>query len=262
MQALTRKLRNRFSQLIIPYFVWGSLIVLFFAFLGYAAGSGFNILPGIISLLSFGGVASLWFIPDYLLAEIIVCVLLLFGRKGVTALFLLVMAYLAVATLCGSPVDFPHRLNHRLHYISIFAAGYLFYPFIAKMRSIWGVLLVVLFSVIHFLFHPSSPALQWLSMWSVSIGLTIGSLLLFRQLKADTKVSQFLTFFGRNSIILLCTNNIIIETIRLADYKLAGNMLQGGPLQCMLFFTVLVLVEYWVVVVENKNKMLRWTFGK
>ena len=53
-----------------------------------------------------------------------------------------------------------------------------------------------------------------------------------------------LSFWGRNTIVILCTNNLIIELIRLIDHKIANDsLLSLGLLGCLVFTMLIIAIE-------------------
>ena len=79
--------------------------------------------------------------------------------------------------------------------------------------------------------------------------------------KYPTKVLDTIEYYGKNSIVLLCTNNLIIEIVRLADYKLFGNVLiQWGIFGSFVFTLILLLVEG--VFIKLANGPFSFLFGK
>lgn len=85
----------------------------------------------------------------------------------------------------------------------------------------------------------------------------------FYQLLASARLERYaemVTWFGRNSIVMVCTSLYAIDILRLVDYKLFGNILPRlgsaeGLLLCMLSMTV----EAAAIIVFNK--FLWFTFG-
>ena len=92
-------------------------------------------------------------------------------------------------------------------------------------------------------------------------GTSVGIITLINSLQHkysfNSKFRDFITYFGINSIIVLCTNNLIIEIIRLFDYKLTGNwMMNTGYWGCFVLFLLLVIAEIPVI------KAFEGRFGK
>ena len=74
-------------------------------------------------------------------------------------------------------------------------------------------------------------------------------------------LANLVELFGKNTIIVVCTNNMLIEVIRLVDHKFTGNILiSWGMFGNVVFFAILVICETLFITVA-KGK-LRWIFGK
>ena len=57
--------------------------------------------------------------------------------------------------------------------------------------------------------------------------------------------NELLTFYGKNSLIVICTNNVVLETIRLIDHRLFDNiLLKMGYPGVFIFFIILTVCEY------------------
>ena len=75
-------------------------------------------------------------------------------------------------------------------------------------------------------------------------------------------INHCLSFFGQNSIVILCTNNLIIEVCRLLDYKIFGNILISWGLYGNIIFTIiLIAIEIPIIILTKKTK-LSILFGK
>ena len=67
--------------------------------------------------------------------------------------------------------------------------------------------------------------------------------------------------YGKNTIVLLVTNNLLIEMIRLIDYKITGNILiRLGIFGSILFTVGLLIIEWWFIKVANGP--LGFLFGR
>ena len=75
------------------------------------------------------------------------------------------------------------------------------------------------------------------------------------------EIIDFLMIFGRSSIVLLVTNNLIIETIRLIDFKICNNLLIKLGLFGSLLFTLIILIIEWNLI-KFANGPLGVLFGK
>ena len=71
-----------------------------------------------------------------------------------------------------------------------------------------------------------------------------------------------LSFWGRNTIVILCTNNLIIELIRLIDHKIANDsLLSLGLLGCLVFTMLIIAIEI-PLIKSVMNTKLSILFGK
>lgn len=72
---------------------------------------------------------------------------------------------------------------------------------------------------------------------------------------------KFLSFFGKDSIVVLCTNNLLIEIFRLLDYKLTGNVfLRLGIPGAFLFAAIILAFEILAVYLSHTRFMI--LFGR
>ena len=95
-----------------------------------------------------------------------------------------------------------------------------------------------------------------------AIIMSICILSLFYNLeKKEKNTTSWLSFFGKSTIIILCTNNIFIEIIRLLDYKITGNaLLKSGLIGNILFIGLLIMI--YIPFIKFSNKKLGVLFGK
>lgn len=72
---------------------------------------------------------------------------------------------------------------------------------------------------------------------------------------------RFLIFAGKDSIVILCTNNLLIEIFRLLDYNLTGNVFLGlGILGAFMFAAIIMAFEILIVFLSHTR--LKVIFGK
>lgn len=70
--------------------------------------------------------------------------------------------------------------------------------------------------------------------------------------KENILILKVLELYGKNSIVILCTNNLLIEIIRLLDFKIMGNaLISMGMSGSILLFIVLMLIEYPIIQLAN-----------
>jgi len=81
--------------------------------------------------------------------------------------------------------------------------------------------------------------------------------------KKPKYLSQFelLKCFGENTIVVVCTNNLIIECIRLLDYKLFDNFLVNkGIIGSIIFSIIMIVIEYTLIKISKSRFSI--LFGK
>ena len=72
---------------------------------------------------------------------------------------------------------------------------------------------------------------------------------------------RFLEFTGRDSIVILCTNNLLIEILRLLDHKITGDfMLNHGIPGAFMFAAIILLFEIPIILLAHTR--LSVLFGK
>ena len=65
---------------------------------------------------------------------------------------------------------------------------------------------------------------------------------------------QLIPYLGKNSIVVLCTNNILIEILRLMDHELTGDFfVSHGLLGDLLFAVLLTVLEIPIIMIEIKH---------
>lgn len=80
--------------------------------------------------------------------------------------------------------------------------------------------------------------------------------------KSGLQELRGLSFFGKDSIVILLTNNLLIEVIRLLDYKIAGDwLLKMGMVGSLIMTLVLGIMESCMIILSRKRG-IRILFGK
>ena len=72
---------------------------------------------------------------------------------------------------------------------------------------------------------------------------------------------RFFRLWGENTIIVLCTNNLVIEIIRLADHFITYDfMIKSGILGNFLFFVIITVIE--LIIIKIFSNKLGFVFGR
>ena len=68
---------------------------------------------------------------------------------------------------------------------------------------------------------------------------------------------------GKYSIVVLVTNNIIIEILRLIDHKITADFfIRNGNIGYLLFALILILLEYLVILTAKERMGILFGKGK
>lgn len=88
-----------------------------------------------------------------------------------------------------------------------------------------------------------------------ALGLSLVLLTFCRYLEQHSfHFQKLLLYFGVNSIIVLCTNNLLIEVIRLLDYKTLG-IFSSNFIPSFFFFLIIFTLEIPIIkIFEGKFK--------
>lgn len=266
--------KKRFKQLMIPYLIFGLLWIFF---LEGIAGFGFSngvFVRNIIKLFTFQGVASLWFIPVFLLSEALYLFVVSRRKPHIQVIFLIFIVLLTFLTsIHGYPSFFGLRLLLKvLIGISFMIIGFFMIKFPAPH---YGLLIIGLFIAVSFSLYNGNVSIGALNLNNVIVFYLCATLFSYLTIWAckyiDNHIVDYwggvmracdmVALFGANSIVVLVTNNFLIETSRLIEYKLLNNMfVNNGLLGGLLLSGVLAVPEY--LIIRLSQGRLAVVFGK
>lgn len=251
-------LKKRLHQLAFPYFIWCSILLVFYAILSHI-GTG-NSLDSIyrntIKILSFQGIDSLWFIPIYAVTELLVKIIfvkinnyaiifinaILIALLSLYAFTDLIITRILLKVACGVIYASIGYIAHNIHinrttsYLLLFLSS-----FCALCNG---------FSAIGNLTFGRCTIISILSGATMCFSL----LHLFNSGIQNNHIRTFISTIGRYSIIILCTNNILIEIIHLIDYKIFNNiLLQSGIIGQLITTTIIIVINFFVINLSSVN---------
>lgn len=257
-------LKKRAFQLGIPYLFWGILLALFYSALSIVSGNQPKFFEYGLRLICFRGIDSLWFLPAYFFAELLTCLLLLI--KGIAGKIIRISFFVCGVACILFSIRFPFSLvlvcfcfTYCGYIIAYFEIIEKINIFIALVMFAAGIPLAIIngsvgLSALTF----NNGFLYILNSLITSIAV-ISILYCFEQKNVHL---SFLEFFGRDSIVVLCTNNLLIEAIRVLDSKLTGNILINlGLIGCVVFTVILIALELCIIYFSKKG-CLSHLFGK
>lgn len=270
MEDIKKLFTRRVRQLGFPYLFFCLILTIFYCGLSLLAGKSIDMIDYMFKIITLQGIDSLWFIPCFFFAELVLAIILI-SRKtkiigGLGAIIL--VAYLVLFSQ-RMPQFFLSRLLIKIMVGFVFSyIGY----WIEKKKliqkiSFYGatstLAVGIIFSQVNGPVGIGSLEFQNGILFffdAVISSMAILSLFYYSE-SNGFKEFRILNFFGKDTIILLCTNNLLIETIRLIDYKFAGNLLLSWAMIGSIIFTlVLMIVE--AIIIKFAQGSIGIIFGK
>lgn len=257
IQLSSFQIKKRGRQLGISYLCGGLVLIIFYELLSIVSRGNHSIGNNLIRLVTLQGIDSMWFLPVYFFSEMLfllsfklhsVCSFTIFNIISLVSLIILVR-------FDGSPWPFMLFVKSLLG-LTFMSGGYIYARFFSKTNP----LLVLTFAVLGLLgayfngfasfAELHSPLLYWFDGFTLSLFL----LLLCQYLEHfKGKIFDSLKTYGRETLFILCSNNIIIEIIRLIDYRICDNVfLTHGMGGNILMFIFLCSIEGLLILFRKK----------
>lgn len=257
-------LKTRCNQLLLPYFVFGLILIFLLQMLRFLGGQELTIGHQLFALISMQGVESLWFLPCYFLSELIFRLFYLKRSPVVQVTFTsLLVVLLCAMDKMGIPEFWLLQLIAKCLIGLVFIhVGFLFESIgftkksplslsllamgmcavIAQVNGFVGISALQLQNVLLFFVNGSISSLALLSVFE-------------HICQRQTRVLMCLEYFGKNTIIVVCTNNLCIELIRLLDHKLTGSiLLKLDWIGSCIFFLILTVCEMCLIHALSRKR--------
>ncbi len=246
-------LKRRLRRLGVSYMIGSVVLALYFEFLSIIGGGGHSIMHNLYRIVSLQGIGSMWFLPVYFCSEILFLTVFGAGKKRLAicfAFFVLVLLHFLVK-LEGSP--WPFALVEKSLTGFLFLTGGFICAEYKVHESPFPI--VVLFFLIGLLGARVNGFASFAELHVPFLFYTDGLLLslfiisLCSHIRTNNGIMpKTVLFFGRETLFILCTNNLIIEIIRLFDFKVTGNcLLNNGMLGNCVMFLFLCTFE-WILI--------------
>lgn len=265
--------KHRIIQIFIPYFTFSLLYILFLNGLSWISEGKTNILNECISIITMHGIASMWFLPIYFFSEILYTFLI--ARFPYAIQTLTIVIVIVLLTLLQHDNEIPtDKIISLLLKISIALSfvilGGILGRYYKQIKiSIYFVLISFSIFSIMALYNGFS-SIGALLLNNVVLFFITGTIMsytlimLFKIINEniDFKYLNILSFFGANSIVVLVTNNLLIESFRLLEYNFFNNFfLANGVIGAFLMTIILTIPEYYLISI-SQNKKIGILFGK
>lgn len=242
-------LSKRWYNLFLPYFFFGLILIIFFSVIRLVSGNPSIALSQLLDLVSMNGIESLWFLPVYFFSEVLLITIL--GVSKGKARFCII--FLIIGLLCvinQTSLKWPFDVFYEVAEGAVFVfAGFIFAS--NEIETIIPIKYAIVLFIVASLATTLNQGASMNNMNIVplyffnAIAISLSLIAIIHRLGERYGHHQLLTFYGKNSLIILCTNNIIIETVRLIDFKLTNNsLIHMGYLGVFIFFIILTICEY------------------
>lgn len=268
--------RKRIRQLGIPY-LWFSLLIILFDLLWVSVGlMGSDImLRDIYKTIVLRGIGTLWFLPVLLIGECIFTLIKNSKRRWLWAAVAMVItvsvnyAYNSIwfpksnISELNKMLDAPMQpIVRGLHAWPIIAIGYLmgkkWGKSIMQTNKAWLLIVSALIFAASFVLVINPPfTVYYINDLLSNILPAIAFMCLFA---IFAKGIKFFTYWGVNSLILMCTHfSITMEILMAFDKQILHHPVFEGP-RTIVYFAICVLLTYPLVYLFNGK--LRFMLGK
>lgn len=271
-------LKKRIRQLGVPY-LWFSLLIILFDVLWVAFGlmeSGI-LLRDVYKTIVLRGIGTLWFLPVLLIGEYIFTLIKNSKSKWMWAVIGLTVTLLVnhLYNSYWSPIRDNSELNKILNApMQPFARGLYAWPIIAIAYLIgkkWGksileenkiklLFISILLFAISFILVITPPFSLYYVNGILSNTLPALAFMCLFAIVGNNRLCNFFTYWGVNSLILMCTHfSITMEVLMAIDkYLLHHSVFEGQ--RTIIYFVICILMTYPLVYLFNGK--LRFILGK
>lgn len=246
------------------------LLTAFYATLSLISGGDLRIVDDLIKTITGQGIDSLWFIPCFFFAELLLLLAVHSRLTKSVAAGITILSVILITVFSGNMPAF--WLFRVLIKIAVgFSFAYIGYwidkiDLIHKIPVWCGIILLAAGAVVsHFNGFVGIGALDFQNgvLFFIDAVITSVAVLVifcFAEKKLHFELKP-LSYYGKNSIVLLCTNNLLIEAVRLLDHKLTGDILIQWEMIGSVLLTVLLLAAEALIIKISMGK-LGILFGK
>lgn len=246
---------NMGIRLMRPYLFWCFTFSLFLSLLQSISGTvGFSstFFEYLLRTVRLQGVGSLWYLPCIFIVELIFILICKICRKALLPISLVLYLIAMIIKTDNVYLTILWRVFVGFGFFAVGYYGSVFIVWCKKKEILQGVRLIVIMIILLVLYvifslkngMVSLVGLRFSNPLLYTVNAILGSLslLLFSFLLASRVKARFLRtiiWFGQKTLFVLGLHQFIIETIRLADYKLFGNILPKlGLFEGIVFGTV------------------------
>lgn len=261
-------LKEQLIRTLVPYFCFELLYDCFLAALSINHPDRMVMVftERVLKTLKLTGSTATWFLPCILMVKVLFELL----RKTKNwQIPLTIILYLAGLLLPAQGIQIV--LLRSLVGLGFYSVGYICPKYEIQKRINRPVFaaLAVIFVILSLVNGQVSLfSAEYSNIILYTVNGVLGSLLLLQtakwiehKVKARSWILSILEFYGKNTIVILCTHMFFVELIRVIDAKALGVLLPKlGYAEGILFAIIVLLCEFIVVVFCNRY--LWFAFGK
>ncbi len=270
--------KKRIRQLGVPY-LWFSLLIILFDVLWVALGlmESDILLRDIYKTIVLRGIGTLWFLPVLLIGEYIFTLIKNSKRKWIWAT--IAMAITLSANYAYNNIWLPKSNISELNKIldapmqpivrglyawSVIAIGYLlgkrWGKSIMEANKFWLLSISALLFAISFILVIKPPFNIYYINGVLSNTLPAIAFMCMFAVFNNNIIERFFTYWGVNSLILMCTHfSITMEVLMAFDKHILHHPIFEGP-RTIIYFVICVLLTYPLVYLFNGK--LKFMLGK
>lgn len=267
---------KRLRQLGIPY-LWFSAVILLFDLIWCLCGfMEYKIFfRDIYKTLTFRGIGTLWFLPVLLFGEWLFCFVRTKKNKylwgGCLLLFSLIASHFYykylplrdnndIIKLLEAPIrPVIYSLNAWIVIFFGWLGGEYLYPKIKNMKNSQSVICGILLLAAGYAVVVFKINIIFLSAWCVNVTSALGFLLIFSGLSGNY-ISDFFSYWGRNSLILMCLHFSIFQEIMMTVDKRLLHHTSFTGIWSLMYFVITVAIVWLLVPLFTKK--LKFMLGK
>lgn len=270
--------KTRFKKLIVPYFIWSFLLYFSWVFVTRFYGDSANLpLSPIKNLIGIfyaqGGREYMdWGIPLWFLPCVFLIFLIFFFIQKIDSKYLktvILVSLICIGFLIPHYVNFKFLWSFDVALVSLcfYSLGYFFKNKLLNLSKRQSFLLLILALIFHF----------GLSFFNVKVDMyrsvygnqilfmasgVFGSLFWLMFFKSFP-VFNFLSYLGKNTIIILCSHTRVLTFIKLIILLVAGSTVFNfneftkigiSVLQIILMIPIIYLVNKYIPLLNGKVK--------
>ena len=249
-------IKSKLMNLLIPYLTFNIVYIL----INYLLSKfSLDVLyHDIETVILLNGIVALWFLPSLFICE---CTFILL-KKIITkdSLVIILISFLFTLSLF-IPSVFLNSILLVMYRsfigLGFFAFGYYLFKYIKELEINYFIIILMLF--VNILLSEINGFVNLFQLRFNNIVLylicsLLGSLTIILLMK-KIRTIKFLTYFGKNSLIILCTHQCIMSFFRV----ISGNDLTGY-VSGFILFILTIIIE--IPIIEIINRYIPFIIGK